>query len=96
MIFLILAQKMPEFEHETSGAHVEEHEAIHEGMGRYSAYLAKCKSSPSSFNAEEFRKILQSWGPILFYHLDAEVISLSHANLRRYYTLAEVKELFPW
>lgn len=52
-------------------------------MDRYSAYLAKCKSSPSSFDAEEFRKILQSWGPILFYHLDAEVKTLHHDNLRR-------------
>lgn len=53
------------------------------GMDRYSAYLSKCKSSPSSFDAEEFRKILQSWGPILFYHLDAEVKTLHHDNLRR-------------
>ncbi|ORY87458.1 hypothetical protein BCR35DRAFT_289530 [Leucosporidium creatinivorum] len=92
-IFPVLAQRMPEFNHKSSAVHLEEHKAIHEGMDRYSAYLSKCKSSPSSFDAEEFRKILQSWGPILFYHLDAEVKTLHHDNLRRYYTIEEVRRL---
>lgn len=36
---------------------------------------------------------MSSFGPILFYHLDAEVESLKADNLRKYYTLEQVKLL---
>ncbi|KAK4057238.1 hypothetical protein OIO90_001733 [Microbotryomycetes sp. JL221] len=84
-IFPILAKKMPEF----GDAHPEEHKAIHEGKA---LSLFGCKS-PEQFSADEMRRILTSWGPVLFYHLDAEVESLKPDNLRKYWTLEEVRRL---
>lgn len=36
-----------------------------------------------------FAQVLSSFGPMLMYHLDAEVETLRGDNLRRYYTLEE-------
>ncbi|GAA5972792.1 hypothetical protein JCM21900_000308 [Sporobolomyces salmonicolor] len=53
----------------------------------------RVRSNPSSYSPTELRTNLAAWGPILFYHLDAEVASLKPEVLRRYYTLEEVKRL---
>lgn len=53
------------------------------GMERYATYINSCKQRPSNYEPEAMRAILQSWGPILFYHLDAEVQTLHRDNLRR-------------
>lgn len=82
-IFPILAKRMPEFAKNGSAEHLEEHKAIHDGMDRYVALINSFKSSPSSYDPEAMRANLASWGPVLFYHLDAEVKTLHHDNLRR-------------
>lgn len=81
-IFPILAKKMPEFQMK-SGEHLEEHQHIHDGMDRMKSYIAKCKAKPTEYSATEFQKLLASWGPVLFYHLNAEVKTLHRDNLRR-------------
>ncbi|KAM0789320.1 hypothetical protein ACM66B_000157 [Microbotryomycetes sp. NB124-2] len=88
-IFPILAKKMPEF----GATHPEEHKQIHAGMNRTEAYVKKVEKSPSTFSASEMKEVLASWGPVLFQHLDAEVASLKCDNLRRYWTLDEVRRL---
>ncbi|BGP30266.1 hypothetical protein JCM10296v2_002018 [Rhodotorula toruloides] len=88
-IFPVLAKRMPQFRVD----HQEEHDTIHKGMHEL-RYLAKrFKLDPSSYSPDEFRKNLASWGPLLFYHLDAEVGSLKPDILRRYWTLQEAKHL---
>lgn len=47
------------------------------------ALTAKYRENPSSYSPDELRKNLASWGPVLFYHLDAEVESLKPDVLRR-------------
>ncbi|KAK4048242.1 hypothetical protein OIV83_004947 [Microbotryomycetes sp. JL201] len=88
-IFPILAKKMPEFD----ATHPDEHKEIHAGMDRTEAYIKRVEKSPSLFSASEMRDILSSWGFVLFHHLDAEVASLKADNLRRYWTLDEVRRL---
>ncbi|GAA6026807.1 hypothetical protein JCM8097_005875 [Rhodosporidiobolus ruineniae] len=88
-IFPVLAKKMPQFQDD----HQEEHDAIHEGMHKFETLIAKYRNEPSSYSPDEFRHHLASWGPILFYHLNAEVESLKPDVLRRYWTLEEVKRL---
>ncbi|KAM0748891.1 hypothetical protein T439DRAFT_327401 [Meredithblackwellia eburnea MCA 4105] len=88
-VFPILAKKLPEFGEE----HPEEHEEIHKGIDRLTAYIKKVKSKPSDYSPEEFKRVLASFGPILMYHLDEEVKTLGGDNLRRYYTLEEVRRL---
>ncbi|GAA5856975.1 hypothetical protein JCM5353_000940 [Sporobolomyces roseus] len=88
-IFPILKQRMPHFQIE----HQEEHDAIHTGMHNLEELAKEFKSAPSSYSPERLQKNLASWGPLLFWHLDAEVRSLKADVLRRYYTLEEVKRL---
>ncbi|BGP22993.1 hypothetical protein Rt10032_c16g5688 [Rhodotorula toruloides] len=88
-IFPILAKRMPQFRDD----HQEEHDTIHEGMDSLKSLTKRLKVEPNLYSPDEFRKNLASWGPILFYHLDAEVASLKPDVLRRYWTLAEVKQL---
>ncbi|GAA5903940.1 hemerythrin domain-containing protein [Sporobolomyces salmoneus] len=88
-IFPILKQRMPHFQLE----HQEEHDAIHKGMHDLEELTKKYKKNPTSYSPEELKTNLKSWGPLLFWHLDAEVESLKADVLRRYYTLEEVKRL---
>ncbi|GAA5870446.1 hypothetical protein JCM1840_004725 [Sporobolomyces johnsonii] len=88
-IFPILAKRMSVFGEE----HLEEHDAIHHGMEELESIIKRVRSNPSSYSPTELRTNLAAWGPILFYHLDAEVASLKPDVLRRYYTLEEVKRL---
>ena len=70
---------MPEFRDE----HLEEHKAIHAGLDGYVELLRAFKAEPTSYNPSRLRAQLESWGPVLFYHLDAEVATLKGDNLRR-------------
>ncbi|GAA6060978.1 hypothetical protein JCM10212_006560 [Sporobolomyces blumeae] len=88
-IFPVLAQRMPQFRIE----HQEEHDAIHDGMSKLESLISRVTSDPSTYSPKEFQENLASWGPLLFYHLDAEVKTLKSDVLRRYYTLEEVKRL---
>ncbi|BGP54064.1 hypothetical protein JCM8202v2_001636 [Rhodotorula sphaerocarpa] len=88
-IFPVLAKRMPQFRDD----HQEEHDAIHKGMDDLQRLIGKYRSEPSAYAPEEFRGNLSSWGPLLFYHLDAEVETLKPDILRRYWTLEEVRRL---
>ncbi|GAA5908390.1 hypothetical protein JCM6882_007924 [Rhodosporidiobolus microsporus] len=88
-IFPVLAKKMPQFAED----HQEEHDAIHEGMHSLEKLISRFRSEPSTYSPTELRTNLVSWGPVLFYHLNAEVESLKPDVLRRYWTLEEVKRL---
>ncbi|GAA5829613.1 hypothetical protein JCM11251_000223 [Rhodosporidiobolus azoricus] len=88
-IFPVLAKRMPQFAEE----HQEEHDTIHEGMHQLELLISRFRAEPSTYSPAELQKNLTSWGPILFYHLNAEVESLKPDVLRRYWTLDEVKRL---
>lgn len=70
---------MPQFRDD----HQDEHDTIHKGMDELNALVRKYKSNPTTYSPAEFRQNLASWGPLLFYHLDAEVESLKPEILRR-------------
>ncbi|BGP38133.1 hypothetical protein JCM10449v2_002060 [Rhodotorula kratochvilovae] len=88
-IFPVLAKRMPQFAED----HQEEHDCIHDGMAQLQALITKYRADPSLYSPDEFRQNLASWGPVLFWHLNAEVESLKPDVLRRYWTLEEVRRL---
>lgn len=63
------------------------------GLARYITYIQAARRNESSYSAEGFRDVMRSFGPVLFHHLDEEVKTLKGSNLRRYYTLEEVRAL---
>lgn len=63
------------------------------GLERLELFLNKTKSNHSAYTGDELRSILASFGPVLFLHLDEEVKTLQGENMRRYYTLEELRRL---
>ncbi|KLT39272.1 hypothetical protein CC85DRAFT_251433 [Cutaneotrichosporon oleaginosum] len=77
-IFPMLAKKLPQFKAGGKGsdAHVAMHRAIHDGLERYDAVLAKAKRDPDGFDGAELRAVMDSFRGVLFHHLDEEVKDL--------------------
>ena len=70
-----------------------QHKQIHVGLEKLEEYLDEVKASTRDLRLDEFKELLDSFGPVLFAHLDDEVKQLAPENLRKYYTLEEVKRL---
>lgn len=70
-----------------------QHKQIHAGIEKLEEYLEEVKASKRDLRLDELQVILDRFGPVLFAHLDAEVKELTADNLRKYYTLDEVKKL---
>ncbi|CAK9784346.1 hypothetical protein CC85DRAFT_284828 [Cutaneotrichosporon oleaginosum] len=77
-----------------SSDHVQSHRIIHDGLERYNAYLDKASRDPASYNAREFRAVMDSFRKPLYDHLDQEVRDLEPESLRAAgVTLDEVRML---
>ena len=87
----MLAQRIPAFRKELEL--LTQHKQIHAGLDKLEEYLDEVKTSKRDLRLDELKVILDSFGPVLFAHLDDEVKQLSPENLRKYYTLEEVKRL---
>ncbi|CAK9784327.1 unnamed protein product [Cutaneotrichosporon oleaginosum] len=79
-IFPVLARTHPAFAR--SSAHVASHRVIHDGLERYNAYLDKASADPGSYNAAEFRAVIDSFKEPMEKHLDQEVRDLEPSTLR--------------
>lgn len=90
-IFPVLAQRIPAFRKELEL--LTQHKQIHAGLDKLEAYLDQVKASKKDLRLDELKVILDSFGPVLFAHLDEEVRQIGPDNLRKYYTLEEVKRL---
>ncbi|KAH6603481.1 hypothetical protein Trco_008256 [Trichoderma cornu-damae] len=91
-LFPRLAQRMPEFDPE-KGDMVRQHAQIHEGLSRFEEYLRQCKSGEKDFEMSVLKDRMESWGGVLWAHLDDEVRSLGAENMRKYWTLQEIGRL---
>ncbi|KAL2004808.1 hypothetical protein VTN00DRAFT_3081 [Thermoascus crustaceus] len=96
-IFPELATKMPEFRPGNSSL-LAQHEQIHEGMDRMEAYLRRCLrgkigEEDQELRLEEVKRLMDGFGEVLWRHLDEEVRTLGAENMRRYWTLEEMRRL---
>lgn len=66
-IFPILAKKMPQFgkNHKASGEHLKSHNAIHNGLDRYEAYLKEAMAGPE-YDGAKLREIMDGFKEVLF------------------------------
>ncbi|KAK0646704.1 hypothetical protein B0T16DRAFT_311139, partial [Cercophora newfieldiana] len=96
-LYPILARKMPSFRAAQRGAPdcklVRQHRAIHKGMDEFEAYLKACRRGESDFELSVLKEKMDAWGDVLFVHLDEEVAELGAQNMRKYWTLEEVKAI---
>lgn len=104
-LFPLLARKMPQFGSPTPPTRgkkggkkkdcelLKQHERIHEGMEGLEKYLRACRSGEVEFELGVLRERMESWGEVLMRHLDEEVEALGAENMRRFWTVEEVRGL---
>lgn len=90
-IFPVLARRMPAFQNDER--HIKSHHAIHDGLDKLGALIAKWLAEPSAYDPQEMRACLDAWREVLFRHLDEEVQDLRGENMKKYWTLEEVDRI---
>ena len=70
-----------------------QHKEIHKGMDMLEAYLDDCKSGRRDLRMAEMKEVLDSFGTVLWSHLQDEVDELSPDKMRQYWSIEEVKRL---
>ena len=88
----VLARRMPAFREELEL--LSQHKQIHEGLDKFEIYLKEVKTAERDLSLGEMKKILDSFGAVLWSHLDDEVEQLSPGNMRKYWSVDEMQTLF--
>ncbi|KLU89136.1 hypothetical protein MAPG_08110 [Magnaporthiopsis poae ATCC 64411] len=104
-LYPMLAPKMSEFRHSQGGGSgskklsqkqselIQQHRDIHDGMEQFEDYISKCRSREADLEMGVLLEKLDSWGAVLWKHMDQEVETLGAANMRKYYTVNEMRRL---
>ncbi|KAH7140622.1 hypothetical protein EDB81DRAFT_885345 [Dactylonectria macrodidyma] len=95
-VFPHLAKKMPEFKAGRGNGAAEllrQHREIHAGLDAFEAYLRRCRAGEDDFALDALRARMETWGEVLWTHLDQEVKTLGAENMRRYWTKEEMNRL---
>ncbi|KAE8167408.1 hypothetical protein BDV40DRAFT_295523 [Aspergillus tamarii] len=90
-IFPVLARKMPEFRQKKTL--LAQHKKIHRGLDELEQYLEKCRSGEEDLELTEVKRLMDAFGEVLWTHLDEEVRTLGAENMRKYWTLEEMRTL---
>jgi hypothetical protein len=90
-IFPVLAKKMPAFKKELDL--LTQHKQIHVGLDKLEKYLEECESGERELRMTELKEILDSFGKVLWQHLDDEVKELEAENMRKYWSLEEMRRI---
>ncbi|KAK9857535.1 hypothetical protein MYU51_021071 [Penicillium brevicompactum] len=90
-IFPVLAKKMPEFRKELEL--LSQHRQIHAGLEKLEHYLEKCRSGEEDMRRDEVKRLMDGFGKVLWTHLDQEVKTLEAANMRKFWSLDEMRRL---
>lgn len=90
-IFPVLAKKMPAFRKELEL--LTQHKQIHTGLDQFQAYLQDCTAGERELRLAELKSLMDKFGTVLWTHLSDEVEQLGAENMRRYWTLDEMKTM---
>ena len=90
-IFPILSKKMPEFRKELEL--LTQHRKIHAGLDKFETYLEECRSGEKELRLEEMKFLMDTFGGVLWAHLEDEVRALGAENMRKYWTLEEMRRM---
>ena len=85
---------MPEFKTGKNAAELlRQHKEIHKGMDQFEAYLEACKRGELDFELSTLKAKMDCWGEVLWTHLDQEVKTLGAENMRKYWTVEEMRRM---
>lgn len=85
LMFPVLAKRMPEFD-PRRGDLVQQHKKIHKGLDGLQAYLRSVQQGDEALEAGALKQKMESWGTVLWEHLDAEVKTLGGDNMAKYWS----------
>ncbi len=90
----MLGQKMPEFKAGRNAAELlRQHQEIHKGMDAFEEYLQGCRNGEHELSLSALKLKMDSWGTVLWKHLDQEVKTLGAENMRKYWTIEEMRRM---
>ena len=69
------------------------HKKIHEGIERLESYLSDCRSGEKDLRMDEMKAVMDSFGAVLWEHLDDEVKELGAENMRKYWSVQEMRRM---
>ncbi|KAI1773617.1 hypothetical protein F4818DRAFT_421123 [Hypoxylon cercidicola] len=97
-IFPVLARRMPEFRSDGRGGKgaaelLRQHREIHDGMEGMRRYLRSCREGEKDLDMAALKAQMESWGTVLWTHLDQEVKTLGAENMRKYWTAEEIRQI---
>ena len=90
-IFPVLARKMPAFKKELEL--LTQHKQIHQGLDKFEVYLGEVKTGKRDLVYGEMKAVMETFGKVLWQHLDDEVHQLRAENMRKYWTPEEVRRI---
>jgi len=90
-IFPVLARKMPAFAKELEL--LTQHKEIHKGLEQFEQYIAECRAGERELRFAELGEVMDSFGGVLWEHLDDEVRELRAENMRLFWTQEEMRRL---
>lgn len=90
-IFPELAERMPIFA--DNELLIRQHHEIHEGLEKLQTYLLLCESGEQELRMSQLKDIMDTFGQVLWDHLDEEVRNLGAENIRKYYSKAELLDM---
>ncbi|KAH6841170.1 hypothetical protein B0I37DRAFT_419136 [Chaetomium sp. MPI-CAGE-AT-0009] len=70
-----------------------QHKVIHDGMDETADYLRRCRDRECELELGVLKAKMDSWGDVLLQHLDQEVRDLGAENMRRHFTVQEMKAI---
>jgi hemerythrin-like domain-containing protein len=90
-IFPFFATRMPAFRKEL--LLLTQHKEIHKGLDKLEAYLERCQRGETDMRLDELKVIMDSFGKVLWAHLAEEVQELEAENMRKYWSLEDMKRM---
>ncbi|EXJ94284.1 hypothetical protein A1O1_02678 [Capronia coronata CBS 617.96] len=87
-IFPELAERMPVFAPQE--LLISQHEQIHEGLEKLEEYLKACLSGEREMRLPELKEVMDSFGDVLWTHLDDEVRMLGAESMRKHWSKEEI------
>ena len=72
---------------------IQQHREIHAGMDAFEDYVRKCRTGETELDLSALKAQMDTWGKVLWQHLDEEVKALGADNMRKYWSLEEMRRM---
>jgi hypothetical protein len=90
-VFPQLAKRMPAFRRELEL--LSQHKEIHAGLEKLQEYLEECRNGGRELRLQELKVVMDGFGQVLWQHMDDEVKELGAENMRKYWSLEDMRRM---